>query len=44
MSGGHYKKVISPVYSSLPSIHSDVADLLVTFLESPKKRKLLPKN
>jgi phosphoenolpyruvate carboxylase len=42
-SGGHYKKVISSVYSSLSKIHSNVADLLATFLESPKGRKLLPK-
>jgi hypothetical protein len=42
-SGGHYKKVISQVYSSFSSIHSDVADLLATFLDSPKGRKLLPK-
>jgi hypothetical protein len=41
--GGHYKKVIASVYSSLSKIHSDVADLLATFLESPKGRKLLPK-
>jgi hypothetical protein len=41
-SGGHYKMVISQVYSSLSSIHSDVADL-ATFLDSPKERKLLPK-
>ena len=42
-NGGHYKKVISQVYSSLSSIHSDVADLLATFLDSPKGRKLLSK-
>jgi hypothetical protein len=42
-NGGHYKKVISQVYSSLSSIHSEVADLLSTFLDSPKGRKLLPK-
>jgi hypothetical protein len=42
-SGGHYKKVISQVYSSLSSIHSDVVDLLVAFLDSPKGRKLFPK-
>jgi hypothetical protein len=42
-SGGHYKKVISQVYLELSLNHSDVADLLATFLESPKRRKLLPK-
>jgi hypothetical protein len=42
-SGGHYKKVISQVYSSLSPIHSDVANLLATFLDSPKGRKPLPK-
>jgi hypothetical protein len=43
-SGGHYKKEISQVYSSLSSLHSDVSDLLTTFLESSKRRKLVRKN
>jgi hypothetical protein len=42
MSGGHYQKVISQV-SSLSSILLDVAELLATFLDSLKGRKLFPK-
>jgi hypothetical protein len=43
-SGGHYKKVISQVYSSLSLIHSDVADLLATFLDSPKGENFYQKS